>query len=125
MTKNSTIFVMLPSLTERLIVPRVMVASPESPTTEFGSSVISDGQIPILSSVLLRMISAELPVSTNILAIDILNCQFKDKEITGRFDQIGRFSLLEGDNVAACLIRHTVPKSSGGFLSKIICPPAF
>ena len=60
---------MLPALIERLIVLRVRVATPESPTTGFGSSAILDGQIPILSRVLLKMISAELPVSTNILAI--------------------------------------------------------
>ena len=71
MTKNSTIFVMLPALTERLIVPRVMVASPESPTTGFRYWVISDGLISIFARVFLKMISAELPVSTNILAVSI------------------------------------------------------
>ena len=56
MTKNSTIFVILLALTERLIVPRVMVASPESPTIRFGSSAISDGLISVLSRVFLKII---------------------------------------------------------------------
>ena len=66
-TKESSIFVMLPALTERLIVPRVMVASPESPIIGFGSSAILDGLISILSRVFLKMITVELPGSTNIL----------------------------------------------------------
>ena len=54
-----------------LIVPKVMLASPESPTTGFGSSMILDVLISIISRVFLKMILAEIPVSTNILATSI------------------------------------------------------
>ena len=62
---------LLPALTMRLTDLRVMVVSPESPTSGLGFSAISDKLISILLRVVLKIISAELPVSTNILATSI------------------------------------------------------
>ena len=59
---------MVPALTVRLIVPRAIVVSLESPTSGLGFSAISDGSIFILSRVFLKIILAELPVLIRTLA---------------------------------------------------------
>ena len=87
-------------------MPRVMVASPESPTTGFRSWAILDGLITNFARVFLKMISAEL-----------------HKEIVERFDRIGRCSFLEGDDLVACLIRHIVSQTFDVFLVRESDPP--
>ena len=67
-TRNSAIFSMVPGLTVRLIDPRAIVVSPESPTSGLGFSAILDGSIFILSRVFLKIILAELSVSIRTLA---------------------------------------------------------
>ena len=55
--------------------------------------------------------------------IDIMDFQLDNKEIVERFDRISRFSLLEGDDITVCLIRHIVSQTFGVFELKNLTPP--
>lgn len=104
------IFVLLLALTPRLIVPRDIVPSSESPTHGLGFSAILDRLNSILSRVFLKMISAELPVSIFDRFNSILSRVFLATSILWIVNSTTRrsLSLKEMIDVAACYVRHTV-----------------